>query len=124
MRMLMVLAGLPEPVVNHRISWSDGSVRWRFDLSYPGVRLIIEYDGRQHADSTTQWHGDIGRREWMDENDWRIVVLVANDLYRTPALTLSRLRAAMRARGMVVPRLREEWRRFFPSRPEDLAHPA
>ncbi|MEO7754585.1 MAG: hypothetical protein ABIS35_14355 [Terracoccus sp.] len=124
LRMLIVLAGLPEPVVNHRIRRVDGSVRWRFDLCFPDVRLIIEYDGRQHADSDEQWHGDIGRREWMDENSWRIVVVVSNDLYRTPALTLSRITAAMRARGMVLPRLREDWRRYFPSRSEDLAHPA
>ena len=124
LRMLMVLAGLPEPVVNHRVYWADGSVRWRFDLSFPEFRLIIEYDGRQHADSTTQWRGDIGRREWLDENDWRIVVSGSSDIYRTPARTLTRITRAMRARGMAVPPLKEDWRRHFPSRPEDLAHPA
>lgn len=54
LRLLMVLAGLPEPTVNHKIWWPDGTVRFRFDLSYPEYRLAIEYDGRQHADSE-QW---------------------------------------------------------------------
>jgi hypothetical protein len=124
LRMLMVLAGLPEPVVDHRIRWPDGRVRWRLDLSFPDFRLIIEYDGRQHADSDVQWGGDLGRREWLDSNDWRIVVNVSRDIYRTPAQTLARITTAMRQRGMTVPPLRDEWRRHFPSLPEDLAHPA
>ncbi|MEO7132164.1 MAG: DUF559 domain-containing protein [Dermatophilaceae bacterium] len=123
LRMLLVLAGLPEPVVNYCIEDRFGEVLYRFDLSYPAFRLIIEYDGRQHAESDVQWAKDIGRREWIDSNDWRIVVHVAKDVYRTPGRTLRRVTVAMRDRGMTVPRLSEEWRRFFPSRPEDVAEP-
>ena len=117
LRMLMVLSGLPEPVVNHKIRWPDGQVRFRFDLSYPDAGLVVEYDGRQHADSTTQWGSDLGRREWLDGNDWRIVVVIATDLHRTPAATLQRIRAAMRQRGMAVPPVDEQWRRHFTSLP-------
>ncbi len=35
----------------------------RLDLAYPQWRIAIEYDGRQHAESSGQWHTDIGRRE-------------------------------------------------------------
>lgn len=115
LRMLIVLAGLPEPVVNHKILWPDGTVRFRFDLSFPDAGLVIEYDGWQHVDSKGQWSSDIGRREWMDGNGWRIVVVIAKDLHRTPGATLHRITAAMRDRGMRIPRLREEWRRHFPS---------
>ena len=124
LRMLMVLSGLPEPVVNHKIRWPDGRVRFRFDLSYPEGGLVVEYDGRQHADSTAQWGADLGRREWLDGNDWRIVVVIAADLHRTPAATLQRIRAAMRQRGMAVPSVDEQWRRHFPSLPEDVYEPA
>jgi hypothetical protein len=51
LRLLMVLAGLPEPVVNHKVRWPDGRVRFRFDLSYPDARVVVEYDGWQHVDS-------------------------------------------------------------------------
>lgn len=63
LRMLVVLAGLPEPVVNH-IEYDDLG-RWvrPFDLSYPKARLAIEYDGRQHAQSQVQWERDVDRRE-------------------------------------------------------------
>jgi very-short-patch-repair endonuclease len=124
LRLLMVLAGLPEPTVNHKITRPDGSVRFRFDLSYPEYRLAIEYDGRQHAESEEQWGWDLDRREWIDDNKWRIVVNRSGDLYSTPARTLRRLTEAMRARGMTVPRLSNEWRRHFLSRPWDEALPA
>ena len=55
LRLLIVLAGLPEPVVNYRIWNEDGTWRRRFDLCYPGIKLVIEYDGRQHADDVSQW---------------------------------------------------------------------
>ena len=124
LRMLMVLAGLPEPVVNHVVRLPGGNVRFRFDLSYPEHRLVIEYDGRQHAESDAQWDRDIDRREWMDGNGWRIVVVRSRDIYGRPALTLSRIISAMRDRGVRVPRLSEEWRQHFPSLPDDLAFPA
>ena len=120
-RLLIVLAGLPEPVVNHKVLWPDGRVRFRFDLSHPEHRLVIEYDGRQHAESDAQWSWDISRREWMDTNRWRIVVIRSRDIYATPAQTLSRILSAMRDVGMPVPSLSENWRHHFPSRPGDLA---
>jgi hypothetical protein len=124
LRMLMVLAGLPEPTVNHKILRKNGSVRYRFDLSYPRFRLVIEYDGRQHAASDEQWDGDIDRREWMDRTHWRIVIVRSKDIYNTPAQTLQRIITAMRDQGMPVPRLRQEWRLHFQGRPGDIAEPS
>jgi hypothetical protein len=64
--LLLVLAGLPEPDVNFILRAPDGSWRRRFDLCYQGARLIIEYDGRQHAFDREQWSNDIARREELD----------------------------------------------------------
>ncbi|HKX15971.1 MAG TPA: hypothetical protein VJN19_12305 [Propionibacteriaceae bacterium] len=44
-RLLIVLAGLPEPQVNFILRVAGGKWRWRFDLCYPEYKLIIEYDG-------------------------------------------------------------------------------
>jgi hypothetical protein len=49
-RLLIVMAELPEPTVNVIIRGEDGSWRMRFDLCYLDQRLIVEYDGRHHAD--------------------------------------------------------------------------
>lgn len=112
-RLLIVLAGLPEPEVNHRLRDADGTVRRRLDMAYPQVRLAIEYDGRQHAESTQQWQGDVYRREELDGMRWRLVVLLANDIYRTPQRTIDRIRAAMGQCGMQVPAGTDEWRLHF-----------
>ena len=77
LRMLLVLAGLPEPTVNLIIRNPDGGWRMRFDLSYPGLKLIIEYDGRQHAESSGQWRRDLSRREELDRLGWRLIVVTS-----------------------------------------------
>jgi hypothetical protein len=118
LRMLMVLAGLPEPVVNHIEYDAKGAVAKRFDLSYPELLLIIEYDGRQHAEDDRQWARDIDRREDLDANGWRLIVVRSTGIYTEPGRTLERIADAMRscgARGL--PRtFSREWERHFPGR--------
>ena len=116
LRMLIVLAGLPEPVVNHVLHHEDGSWWMRFDLSYPGLRIAIEYDGRQHAEDPVQWQRDIDRREDMDRIDWRLLVVRAPGIYARPDLTLGRVVAALADRGVSAAVQGDEWRRHFPVR--------
>jgi hypothetical protein len=114
----MVLAGFPEPVVNHILYNSKGRWSKRFDLSYPELKLIIEYDGRQHAENDEQWDHDLIRRENLDGDGWRLVVVRSKGIYVEPQLTLERIADAMRARGArnVPTRFRDEWRQHFPGR--------
>jgi hypothetical protein len=117
LRMLVVLSGLPEPVVDHRIVGDGGRVRYRIDLSYPDWRIAIEYDGRQHAESETQWQGDIERREAFDVMDWRMIVVRSPGIYTHPGATLERIVSALRDRGVRGVAVRsDEWRRYFPDR--------
>ena len=118
LRLLIVLAGLPEPVVNHKIRDERGHVRLRLDLSYPHLRLIVEYDGRQHAEDTRQWNRDLDRREYFDDEEWRIIVVTAAGIFREPERTLQRVRRALVRRGCPgVPRhLDDAWRSHFPAR--------
>lgn len=116
LRMLIVLAGLPEPAVDHRILWADGRVRYRFDLSYPSLRILVEYDGRQHRDNLDQWDRDTERGDWFDHHEWMHVPVFSRGIYRRPDQTLARVLAALEARGCTdLPRvLSEQWRRYFP----------
>jgi len=118
LRMLMVLAGLPEPVVNHIEYDAKGAWAKRFDLSYPDLLLIIEYDGRQHAEDDRQWGRDIERREQLDTDGWRLIVVRSAGIYTEPGTTLERIMDAMRERGAFrLPRtLNREWERYFPGR--------
>jgi hypothetical protein len=115
LRMLLVLAGLPEPVVNYMLKDAAGNVRRRLDLSYPHLKLIIEYDGRQHAEDLEQWHTDIERREEFDVDGWRIIVVTGRGVFREPHRTLNRVVAALRDRGVRVRPLTNDWRVHFPT---------
>ncbi len=115
-RLLMVLAGLPEPALDHRIFDDDGVLRYRIELAYPEVKLAIEYDGRWHEDPV-QRARDARRRAELESDGWRFVVLVADDLYVTPEETLRQLETTMRDCGIpVTSRLHDDWRRHFPAR--------
>jgi uncharacterized protein DUF559 len=115
LRLLIVLAGLPEPVVDHVLWDAAGGARFRLDLAYVPLRVAVEYDGRQHAHDTRQWRHDLRRREWLDAHGWRLVVVTAEGIYRDPVDTLVRVRAALAARTTSVPRrLDEGWRGHFP----------
>jgi hypothetical protein len=115
LRMLLVLAGLPEPTVNLIIRNPDGSWRMRFDLSYPGLKLIIEYDGRQHSENSGQWRRDLSRREELDRLGWRLIVVTSDDLRDTPEAVLGRVRDALIDRGAagIRRRFKTEWMRYF-----------
>lgn len=116
LRMLLVLAGLPEPEVNFKIYDRNGHVVVRFDLSYPRLKLIIEYDGRQHATDVQQWLGDLARRELTDDLEWKMLKVTAEGVFQQPARTIARVSHAIRSRGGVVPQLSDAWRPWFPTR--------
>ncbi len=115
-RMLLVLAGLPEPKVAFKIVDDDGVVLRRLDLSYPEVRLIVEYDGRHHIERVQQWVSDLDRREEFDQGDWRIIVVTSAGIYKEPARTIRRVREALRSRGVPIRGVSDAWRAHFPTR--------
>jgi hypothetical protein len=118
LRLLLVLAGFPEPTVNLILRAADGEWFVRFDLSYEQWKLAIEYDGRQHAFDRRQWASDIDRREALDRLGWRLIVIRAEDLYAEPGRTLQRIREALVERDAtgIPSRFGQEWSRHFPSR--------
>ncbi len=115
LRMLIVLAGLPEPTIDHRILDRDGRVLYRFDLSYPELRIVVEYDGRQHRADLDQWDHDTDRQDWFDAHGWLHVAVFSRGIYRDPGKTRPPRGGALRSRGAVLPRrLSDDWRAHFP----------
>lgn len=114
LRLLIVLAGLPEPEVNLLVG--DEVERRKYDLSYRRSKTILEYDGRQHVERIEQWEADLERREAIDDDQWRIMVFVAKDIYRSPGRTLERIQRALLLRGEPgVPKsLSDAWQAHFP----------
>jgi hypothetical protein len=112
LRLLIVLAGLPEPVVNQDVISSRGGWLARPDLSYPHWKLAIEYDGDHHRVDRTQWQRDIMRRENLEADGWVVLVITATDVFQRPAPTLMRILSALERRGCAdLPRrLDDDWR--------------
>lgn len=120
LRLLLVLAGLPEPVVNLVVRDEVGEVIRRYDLSYPVVRVAVEYNGKLHVEVVENWEDDLERRADMDEDDWRLVVVIGSGIYRDPMRTLRRVHRVLLARRMpgVPLRLSDDWRPHFPGFPD------
>jgi hypothetical protein len=116
LRMLIVLGGLPEPTVNHIVRDDNGGWVRRYDLCYLRLKVLVEYDGRQHAEDEDQWHSDISRREGLDGEQWRLIVVVAADIYKHPDQTLRRIVVVLRQRGVqgLPSRFPAECQRHFP----------
>jgi hypothetical protein len=61
-RLLLVGAGLPEPLLNRLWTGPDGGTN-EGDLVYPNERVWIEVEGDQHRTDKRQWRNDVVRYE-------------------------------------------------------------
>jgi hypothetical protein len=114
LRVLIVLAGLPEPQVNVIVRDEHGHWVRRFDLYYESIGLVVEYDGRQHADDPAQWQSDIDRREELDDDGRRLIIVTARGIFHEPERTLERIRRQLVLRGWGrVPPIGDGWRAHF-----------
>ena len=116
LRMLLVLAGLPEPEINLEVRDGLGELVRKYDLSYPQVKVAVEYNGKLHVEVVENWEADLERRADMDDDAWRLVVVISAGIYKDPLRTLRRVHQVLLARGMpeVPLRLLDDWRPHFP----------
>jgi hypothetical protein len=91
-------AGLPEPELNAEISDDRGQWLARGDLVYRDYKVVVEYDGWQHERDAAQRQWDHLRREQLEANGWRVIVITTRDM-RSPAAVVARVRQALRQRG-------------------------
>lgn len=113
LRMLIVLAGLPEPSVNLVLRQENGDWKRRFELCYEDLLLVIEYDGEYHLDAD-QHAADLLRREQLEREGWRFVVVQKQHLFGDPAGVLERISQARLDCGAAkrTCRIRKAWRNY------------
>ncbi len=70
-RMIILGAGLPEPVVNEWV-WLSPTLGRRPDLHYVQWKIAIQYDGEGHA-GRGQLNSDIHRDEDFTAHEWEVV---------------------------------------------------
>ena len=82
LRLVLTLAGLPEPEVNADIFDALGNHLGCGDLVLRRWRIVLEYDGWYHERSAAQRRKDIARREALEADGWLVIVVVSGDLER------------------------------------------
>lgn len=78
-RLVPLLYGLPEPTVNHPVRLQSGTLIF-LDLSYPQLRIAIEYDGNYHRFDRMQVLRDDKRREALEDMGWIYIKVTVLDL--------------------------------------------
>ena len=91
-RLLLVDAGLPEPIVNLPIFSAAGERLGKPDLVYPWARTLLEYEGDEHRVSKVRFRRDIARRERFEANGWRVIRVIPDDVFIDPGTFVARVR--------------------------------
>jgi very-short-patch-repair endonuclease len=113
LRLMLVLARLPEPQPNLRIGDRVDFIA-RPDLVYVAYRVVVEYDGQHHWATEGQRERDIARREALEAAGWRVVVITRTGM-RQPRDVAWRVYRALREGGYDGPQPRFDavWMRWF-----------
>ncbi len=103
LRLVLVRAGLPEPILNHVIWGRDpwggtGSpVLWP-DAAYPQWRIALQYEGAHH-NGEDQYLWDIGRADTATRCGWLEVRMSRLDLEGEHPAAVRKVRNALESRG-------------------------
>jgi very-short-patch-repair endonuclease len=97
-RWMLVSEGLPEPDLNRDIRDAAGRFLARGDIVYLEYKVLVEYDGWHHERDAAQRQHDHLRRERLEANGWRVIVVTAADMDDRYAV-VARVRAALIQRG-------------------------
>lgn len=87
LRLLLVLAGLPEPDTGQNVYDETGWVATT-DLQYPNYRIAIEYDGDHHRIERRRWRHDKVRCRRLRDLGWELLECTADDVLHYPLRTL------------------------------------
>ena len=98
LRVLLVRAGLPEPVPNRRVYDPGGHLLAMPDLCWPEHRVLVEYQGDGHRSRTT-FRADITRIEEYSDGDWSALQASADDVFEDPNPFMARVWRRLTSRG-------------------------
>jgi len=91
---LLLEAGLPEPVLHHRVMDGDRFVA-EVDLAYPYLRIAIELDGRVHLDEEVR-ERDLPRQNDLVLSGWIVLRFTWRRFQTRPESIVAEVRDARR----------------------------
>jgi hypothetical protein len=97
MRYWLVTSDLPEPQLQIPVHDRWGDIVAHGDLGYSEWRVLLEYEGRQHA-SHDQFGRDIDRYSLMGADGWLLLRFAARHI-NGPRVVVDRTRRALISRG-------------------------
>ncbi|MDN3497101.1 hypothetical protein QL996_14255 [Planococcus sp. APC 4015] len=92
LRLTLVEAGLPEPLLNVEVRDRLGTLIAVVDGAWPAVKVAVEYEGEHHLTDSRQWAKDIDRFERLAAAGWSVVRVTKHDLFGRPAHLVARVR--------------------------------
>jgi hypothetical protein len=95
LRLALHDAGLPPPVLQHRVG------PYALDLSYPGVLLAVEHDGREHL-TPERARRDLRRQAALTAAGWTVLRFPAREVLDRPWWVAREVRRELVARGAVA----------------------
>jgi very-short-patch-repair endonuclease len=96
LRWVLLDAGLPAPVLQHRIHDHRGRFVARADLAWPGPRVLVEFDGDLHRDRAV-FVNDLRRQNRLIAEGWTVLRFSSADLLGRPEEVVEAIRAALGA---------------------------
>lgn len=98
LRLVVVRAGLPEPVVAHPVFDERGRLIGTPDLAFIAEKVALEYEGDVHRTDLRTFRQDIERRERFQEAGW-LVIRITGDHLRNPQALVARIERALTLRS-------------------------
>nr|BFF10898.1 DUF559 domain-containing protein [Microbacterium flavescens] len=99
LRLAIIRAGLPEPLLNWSLCTDNGRFVARLDLSYPRYRVGVEHDGRTHAFDEAQFRRDSDRWDEIRAQGWELVRILSHHLRPDSAVAVRRVADALVSAG-------------------------
>lgn len=106
LRLILLRAGFPEPLLNVEVVDDSGQVVAMPDLSWREPKVVVEYEGDYHRRSRTRFRSDVTRGERYADAGWFQLRAHADDVFGDPNPFAGRLLRRMVERGW-RPTLRE-----------------
>ena len=98
MRVALVMAGLPDMLVNEDVTTSDRQFIARPDIRFREYPVVVEYEGDGHRTDQRQWRRDVGRLSDLAEAGLDVIRATADDLPYFRRLVV-RVRSRLRRHG-------------------------
>jgi len=98
-RLLILDAGMPEPVVGFEVLGVNLPFNPHVDLSWPAYKICVEYQGDLHRTDRRRFRSDTTRRERLEQAKWRVIYVTDDDLSEGGQELIHRIHTALVERG-------------------------